>query len=375
LNSDRKYLTQLTWLRGIAASLVVVSHSLRTAEGQYSSSSPNHETGFLNLLDLGTFGVMLFFVLSGATLYFSNGQLSLKKETIPFYIKRIFRIWPAFVVSLLAYITFMPLFTMSYGALNGNWIEKQFFSTWDMDTLLSYITLSFNITGPSGIFNNAYWSLPVEFQYYLMFPALIFSMRLFGVAGPFGIAIVCYCIQKFELVNFHSNQVFFLAYTFCFGVIAGYLHEKYRFRIPKNLAFLVLLTSTLTCSFAQLGVINFGNLPIISNPYGSAGIFAIISVVAVLFIDRGLNSESVWIRCPYWLGEVSYSLYLYHNLVLGALVILFIQMSMPQLINNTWLILALTLLITSLIASFSYQWIEKEGSKLGKYIVKKWYYE
>lgn len=372
MNSDKRYLTQLTWLRGVAASLVVVSHSLRTAEGQYSFPTVNHELGFLNLLDLGTFGVMLFFVLSGTTLYLSNGQLSLKKEMVPFYIKRIFRIWPAFIISLITYIFFMPLFTTNYGALNGNWIEKQFSSSWDIDTLLSYITLSFNITGPSGLFNNAYWSLPVEFQYYLMFPALIYSVRLFGISGPFFVAVICYCIQKFELVNFHSNQVFFLAYTFCFGVIAGFLHEKSRFRISKNLAFLILTTSMLICSLSQLGIITFGNIPILSNPYGSAGIFAIASAVAVLFISSELSKQSVWIRPLYWLGEVSYSLYLYHNLVLGALVILFLQMSMPKLINNPWLILALTMIITSFIASFSYQWIEKRGSKLGKYIVRKW---
>ncbi len=366
----RQYLVQLTWLRGIAATLVVISHSIRTSEGKYASANysgqiTGQDIGLINFFDLGTFGVMVFFALSGATLYFSNAKVSLK-ATPSFYIKRVFRIWPAFFVSLLAYIAFMPLFSHFYQFANGNWIEQQFLASWDLSTFISYVTLTFNITGPSGIFNNAYWSLPIEFQYYLLFPLIILSIKLVGMAGPVLIAIVCYILQKFNFVDFSSNLVFFLAYTFCFGVLAAHIYSKINFRLPTALAMLLALCSAFLCSLTQLSYIDFGDLPIISNPYGYTGIFGLMCVVSILFISSDLPKTHWLVRPFYWLGEVSYSLYLYHNLVLGALVIVCLEWNLLGLLTHPEIIFLIVLPTTLLISHYSYKLIEKPGISLGK---------
>jgi peptidoglycan/LPS O-acetylase OafA/YrhL len=54
-------------------------------------------------LDYGTFDVTLFFALSGFTLYTSYGA-NLFTDTPRFFVRRVCRIYPAFVISLAAYL-------------------------------------------------------------------------------------------------------------------------------------------------------------------------------------------------------------------------------------------------------------------------------
>jgi len=53
--------------------------------------------------DYGTFGVTLFFALSGFTLYISYGA-SVLTDMRKFFVCRVCRIYPAFVVSPIAYL-------------------------------------------------------------------------------------------------------------------------------------------------------------------------------------------------------------------------------------------------------------------------------
>ena len=109
-NKAVPHIQQLTWLRGVAALFVIISHVLRATEVKYSEAD-NISTNFiLSFLDLGNFGVVLFFTLSGTTLYLSNAKKIYGANLFFFYIKRFFRVWPAFFVSLILYIIFCFFF-------------------------------------------------------------------------------------------------------------------------------------------------------------------------------------------------------------------------------------------------------------------------
>ena len=153
---DKNYIEQLTWLRGLAAFFVIVSHTIRATEVKYSLEDETSHFFILSFFDLGRFGVVLFFTLSGCTLYISSsGRVAGYSNLITFYIKRFFRIWPAFIVSLAVYIGFSYIFVNSYGLRQGHWIEAQFYSYFSGQELISYLLLFFNVTGPEGYFNNA----------------------------------------------------------------------------------------------------------------------------------------------------------------------------------------------------------------------------
>ena len=101
--NGREYLPSLAWLRGLAAVLVVVSHSLRCSESLQNYGLPAGNPWLLSYFDLGTFAVCVFLTLSGATLYISNSTSSRPFSPCGYLLKRLLRIWPAFVVSLMVY--------------------------------------------------------------------------------------------------------------------------------------------------------------------------------------------------------------------------------------------------------------------------------
>ena len=62
INETRRFeIESLTWLRGLAALVVVVSHSLRALEVRYHSQDELPGFNILNAFVLGSLGVALFF--------------------------------------------------------------------------------------------------------------------------------------------------------------------------------------------------------------------------------------------------------------------------------------------------------------------------
>lgn len=360
--SNSHYLNGLTWLRAIAALFVVVSHSMRTAEPQYNEAGSMSVPNFMNFFDLGSFGVLLFFTLSGTTLFISVNNRPVSH--VQFFIKRFFRIWPAFVVALVAYVLFRWIFAVYYPAVNGNWIEEQFVAPFTGLDVLSYLTLTSNLFAPTGLFNNAFWSLPVEFQYYLCFPVLFYLVKKFGAIGPLLVGLFFFAVYKFKLVTIPDNKVFMLAYSFCFGVIIGYYYsvKNLRFNIKFSglLLFLVFVVAAIVTIYPSV----MPDFPIISGIWNWYIVLSAVAVVLVLFSEPKLpqNIHKVLMR----LGETSYSLYLWHNLVLAALLMVFIQFDFIQGGLPFWLLFGFTLVLTIAISELSYEKIEKPGIALGK---------
>lgn len=358
------YLEQLTWLRGLAAFFVVISHIIRGTEVNYLSENSWPLPALLYSLDLGTFGVLLFFTLSGTTLYIShvNKQIPLSQ----FYIKRFFRIWPAFSVSLILYILFQPIFSMFYPELQEFWIEKQFITPYSINDIIQYLLLCQNIVGTGGLFNNAYWSLPVEFQYYLIFPLLIVSLKYMKALGPLFIGLILYLVYKFNLSHFNQTTVFMLGFSFCGGVTLGYIYncllsnEK---MLILKLPTTILVLSFITASLITNNIIKLPDYPIISGVWNWYILLSFIAVSAVLFgkIHLPLVLKKLLNIC----GNISYSAYLFHNLIIAALILLCIQFE----IFNGWLLFIVftgTLLCTYYVANFSYKYIELQGISMGR---------
>ena len=365
MKTDNKYLNQLTWFRGLAAFFVIVSHVMRATEVAYTDADNASSFLPLSLLDLGSFGVVLFLVLSGCTLYVSNSESINRKNIWAFYIKRFFRIWPAFAVSLVLYMVFSFVFVEFYANPQGYWVEKQFLYSYDVYDVASYLGLVFNITGPNGIINNAYWSLPVEFQYYLIFPMLIYSVRLVGMSGPILIGLILYFAPRLGVDWFDSQTVFTLAMSFCGGIVAGYLYKRssgLRLSTPVGsiaMCLLIALASALSNSYIKLP-----DLPIVSNIWNWYMGISIASVFVLLNMNIRMSRKVESFLEHY--GTISYSTYLYHNLFVGMAVIAIIQFK----IHNPDLRLLLTFLVvvvpTYMAATLSYKYVEKPSIGLGR---------
>ena len=148
---QKKHFDGLDFLRTIAISWVFIFH--------YNGG--DFYEWFYNIKDFGWTGVDLFFVLSGyliAQQLFkeanSNNDVSIKK----FYIKRFLRILPAYFFVLILYI-FIPSFR-----------ERPVISP-----IWKSVTFTQNINLDPSIYNafTHAWSLCIEEQFYLFFPAIV----------------------------------------------------------------------------------------------------------------------------------------------------------------------------------------------------------
>ncbi len=370
-NSDHiNYINQLTWLRGIAAFFVIVSHTLRALEVQYSNFDQSVYPTFMYILDLGNFGVVLFFVLSGCTLYISNSEKVSRQNIYAFYIKRFFRIWPAFAIALIIYIIFSFIFIQFYTNPQGYWIEKQFLAEYSFIDIIKYLALIFNFTGPSGLFNNAFWSLPVEFQYYLIFPLIVFAIKTTGIAGPLVISAIFYVTAKLGVYDaFDRDTVFTLAYSFCGGVIIGYLYLNYSLRLNVTIGLLLLTFAISLLISIERAFIQLPSFPIIGDKWTWRGLVGIVIVFITLFTKFSVHTKIDAFLKHY--GTISYSTYLYHNLFIGMAVLLLIEFEIYDSSTRLLLTAIFAFFLNYIAAVMSYKYIEKPFISLGRDLISK----
>jgi peptidoglycan/LPS O-acetylase OafA/YrhL len=158
---------ELTGLRCVAVTLVIISHAERMTTGGYSGwLAP------LRLLTDGRLGVLIFFVLSGFLItdllqreWNSTGKINLPA----FYLRRALRIWPAFytyviVVSLLG----------AAGILDIDYRQTLYAAAhlWNYSGLLGLA--STNAAHPEGAwYLGHFWTLALEEQFYWFWPPVL----------------------------------------------------------------------------------------------------------------------------------------------------------------------------------------------------------
>ena len=362
--SHPAHLPQLTWLRGIAALLVLFSHINRANEASYTGEQAQ-DYWLLNWLDLGSFGVALFFTLSGCTLYLSSYRKGFPdvRSWYVFYLKRFFRIWPAFAVSLLVYIIAGELLHETLLPYHGGWLATQFTNPYTLTDILNYLLLIFNLTGPSELFNNAYWSLPVEFQYYLMLPVLVILVQRYGPITLFAMVVLGHILYKADFDSIDSTLVFRLFFTFCLGVYAGYLYTNTRMRLAAWFTVPVILLMTAFTYLFSAGAFREKPMPSEWIVYG----FIAVGVVILSVITTFKLPKKIDILLTFY-GDISYSLYLFHNLIIATVVLYFIQFS-NYLFNFKLLYLTVSTMIFATFAAWlSYKYIELPAIQCSKHL-------
>lgn len=363
MNSQKTNLAQLTWLRGIASFWVICSHVNRAGEVSYTEDDPVSSSILLSVLDLGTLGVALFFTLSGVTLFISNREIS-TQAPMRFYVKRFFRIWPAYFVALLVYIAAGFVFRAWYMGNPDYWVADQFMREYTWWDIALYSTLSFNVFGPEGLFNNAFWSLPVEFQYYLMFPFLVILLGFFGLAGPLIFAGLVYLAYRSGILSIHSNLVFIFAFTFCSGVCIGALFKTCKFRISPMFFSLSSIFILALNVLVTNGIISISFFVYIPSEWVFFGLSAVILVALATFSEIRVHPRLDRLMTHY--GDISYSTYLYHNVVIAFLVLGLPFLEFSSSTSRLLYLFIPTMLITYGLATLSYRYIEQPFMRIGR---------
>jgi peptidoglycan/LPS O-acetylase OafA/YrhL len=322
---DTRY-RSLDGLRGLAAFTVLISH--------FSNQT--------NLFDRlfgwggGQLGVMLFFCLSGflmARLYI--GEPATAANVGSFFRRRAARVVPLYLVVVLA----------SYAWTKTHGVGWPAYAVTD-DNLAKHLLMWRG--------TDALWTIPVEIQFYLLFPVFWIVGRLSRPTLVFMIAalIVAIVVLRFPEVPIVARYLpFFLAGLAVSLVPARPDLPGIRYLFFGCLALYVLsfpqVLKTLGLSPPSLIESDEASAPWFSPPY-------LILIPSLLWLSLSAPVAQ-WVlanRMAVYAGTISYSTYLLHDPLLHALD------TIPLLKANVWLFLPVFIAGIFSVASLSYFLIE-----------------
>ena len=164
---ERGHILALDGLRGIAILLVVFSHFVSNLR----IPADGWAWPLVSIAHAGWAGVDLFFVLSGflitGILVDARGSSTYFKS---FYARRALRILPAYYGFLLAIFVVLPLLHLGAG---DNYMLARQHQGWYWLHLTNVMMAIGELPGHGPYPSTLFWSLAVEEQFYLIWPAIV----------------------------------------------------------------------------------------------------------------------------------------------------------------------------------------------------------
>jgi peptidoglycan/LPS O-acetylase OafA/YrhL len=289
----------LDGVRGISILLVVIGHMAGTR-------------GFLSealarALNLGEFGVRVFFVISGyliTTLLISEHRKSGTVSLSAFYWRRVYRIFPAFYAYLAVVLGLAAAGLVEL--LPGDAIHAA--------------TFTMNHHHERAWIVGHLWSLSVEEQFYLCWPTVVLllgprrAMWVAGAAVVLAPAIRVVAWFRFPETRLGIGETFPTIFD---SIAVGCLLAGLRERLSNETRYLRALGSP---AAMILPIVAFGasllyRRPSVYLPFGHT----VANVAIALWIDRLVRfperdmGRLVNTRALTWVGTMSYSIYLWQQ--------------------------------------------------------------
>ena len=352
-------------LRGYAILLVMMIHT----------SQLFIETSFINLISRnGDLGVTMFFIVSSFTLFNSyKNRLLIDGENTNkfFFIRRFFRIAPIYYIAIVFYI----LVGVFY---HSKWIPP-------LDTIKIISNFLFlnglylpaiNYIPPGG------WSVGAEMFFYLTIPFLFSKIRntrnafmflLSAITISFVIQIILYFfisnfttyswieLRGWEFYFWFPNQF----PVFCFGILLFYIINSNKIRYKEWMLFVSIAL------IMFLNIINYQlNFPefLIQREY----LFSISFCMFAFSLSK--TKYKILITPLKKLGQVSFSAYLIHFIVIDICWKLFKRFLSLENINADYQFILMFILVvinTFIISKLTYRFIEKKGISVGEDLIEK----
>lgn len=267
----------------------------------------------IEFVEGGFLGVDVFFVISGFLITshivkdFSSGTFSIAK----FYDRRIRRILPALIATMLATTVASFFFMLPYDLKNFG--QSLVASSFGANNVLLYLTSGY--WSLAAEFKPLYhtWSLGIEEQYYLIIPIVLtvfFSKGIYGYILSF-----LFLCSWFLSANAQNLEFDFLSITnrfweLCAGSLLAIAYPKLRYKSDKlSLIGFALITISYVAPYA------------ISKSQAFYSIVPVLGTILIISFSKtsGIVSSICRHKLINTIGLSSYSIYLLHQPLLAFL--------------------------------------------------------
>jgi peptidoglycan/LPS O-acetylase OafA/YrhL len=341
-------------LRGLCALAVASYHLL-------------YWQGIATLHTLGSYGVYLFFVLSGASLAYNySGRLKRSGDAATFLLTRWLRLAPLHGILCVVFIGFLA-------ARDGALVDLLALR------LLVNATFAFGLHDPTiWALLIGGWSLGIEFVYYLVFPVLVAALPRVGWSIALAVAL---CLLQWHWIyatvgsaaGYEAGAIAyhqvpgFVAYFFGGCIIGHWRRAAASFALSRAAGILVWLL--MAALLLGLNPSNAGD-----ELLGARGAILFCACFAVVFASGSVSVHGKLAPVARWLGDITYGCYLLHPMFFFG----FVWFVLPRLssVDITqaplawrWALLAAVLALSCVTAAASERWLEAPLRRWGKRVL------
>ncbi len=328
-------------------------------------------TALADVLRLGGCGVAIFFVVSGFCIHLSHRRSGGSGWPV-FFTRRVFRLYPAYLVCLLFLLVLLP---------TTSWTDRPFSLGRGIDLVLHLLLAHNFLPQTLSSLDAPCWSLAIEFQLYLLFPLLLLLARRIGWRQTLTVTAVVELVTRLTLtmVSLSEPDIYpadwwgwldLSPFGFWFSwAIGAAMAEAFVEKQPLPFA-----NGPFPLWIWLLLVLIVGSTPYLQNltfPLAALGTAHFMAYFLNRDSGGGFNAPTFVARGLTFVGTISYSLYLIHLPLLvflssyrprghGRLFGYVLEMSC----------LAGSLLLVIAAAYLLYRFIELPGIAIGKLTVK-----
>jgi peptidoglycan/LPS O-acetylase OafA/YrhL len=351
-------------LRAIAVALVLVGHlgALLKAPGTLHS--------MLRFFDYWG-GVDIFFAVSGfviaGSLLRAGTPNSFSELSVPFYVRRIFRIWPAAFLWL-AIAVLAAKFTNASGSFGH--VRADLRDAGAAITHVYNIYRSLCDSGRHGQCGNEtiYWSLSLEEQFYVLFPFLLYFIGPARLRWLLGVLILI----QLPLHRQAPDMLWYLRTdAISYGVLIAIAADRGALRrvwaaVDKHPLCARWLAVLLVALVALLSLADEISINVALIALASAGLVLLASGNSDVIVPRGrLRSAFLWA------GSRSFGLYLVHSPCYWGAREIFHRIHHGAPFDNSFALAATAAGLLILTAEISYRFVETPLREFGHHRAKR----
>lgn len=282
------------------------------------SNIPVHNW-YRNVINFGWLGVPVFFVISG---YYIAVSATNCKTARDFAVKRFFRIFPAYWISLIIVLiaAFFQKFFLGVNSVHN--IPRDFYS------IIFTLTLATDPLSNTPTCNWVYWSLTCELLFYILVYLLLVATK-----KKLQVPLLIFSIFALFIPFQNTGLFFFIDHwpAFGIGVSIFYFSDQSKYARPLSILMIFINLSALVIKFQH------------QMPY------ILVTVIGgILILSSNYFTLKKTVISTY--GRYSYSIYLMHVPV-GVFILELFQLTLIQV--NPYLNLIYDLVILGFIIMFS----------------------